>query len=95
MAVPWSGGSRVHRILTRVVLPAPLGPRSPKSSPFLMVRLRLSMALMVWVLWLNGLVLGVLNLYVFVRLIVWMVFSSFNRDALFVVLFSKNFGYLC
>ena len=30
----------------RVVFPAPLGPRSPKSSPFFMARLRLSMALM-------------------------------------------------
>jgi hypothetical protein len=32
-AVPEVGSRRVVRILMRVVLPAPLGPSSPKSSP--------------------------------------------------------------
>ena len=34
VAVPSSGGRRVHRIFTRVVFPAPLGPSKPNSSPF-------------------------------------------------------------
>ena len=73
----------MQRILTRVVLPAPFGPRSPKSSPFFMVRFRLSMALMVWFL----------NLYVFVRLIVWMVFWSFTCGCLCLVCLWKIFVY--
>ncbi len=44
IAVPSSGGSRVHRTLTRVVFPAPFGPRRPKSSPFLILRSRWSTA---------------------------------------------------
>ena len=40
IAVPSSGGSSVQSILTSVVLPAPLGPSKPKSSPFLIFKSR-------------------------------------------------------
>ena len=63
-----------------VVLPAPFGPRSPKSSPFFMARLRLSMALTDVFLRLNRFALGVLVLNVFVKLTVWMAYSFCNRD---------------